>query len=85
MLCFHTCTLFSGLSLIHICADNSVRLLTGVQFPMTLTDKGNGHQVTVDADETFENGVLWQQDAESFVCMEPWNGWACLLYTSRCV
>ena len=20
--------------------------------------------------------VLWQQDAESFVCMEPWNGWA---------
>jgi galactose mutarotase-like enzyme len=57
-------------------ADNSVRLLTGVQFPMTLTDKGNGHKVTVDADETFENGVLWQQDAESFVCMEPWNGWA---------
>ena len=32
---------------------------------MTLTDKGNGHKVTVDADETFENGVLWQQDAES--------------------
>ena len=57
-------------------ADNSVRLLTGVQFPMTLTDKGTGHKVTVDADETFENGVLWQQDAESFVCMEPWNGWA---------
>ena len=28
-------------------ADNSVRLLTGVQFPMTLTDKGNGHKVTV--------------------------------------
>ena len=23
-----------------------------------------------------DNGVLWQQDAESFVCMEPWNGWA---------
>ena len=43
---------------------------------MTFTDKGNGHKVTVDADETFENGVLWQQDAESFVCMEPWNGWA---------
>ena len=20
--------------------------------------------------------MLWQQDAESFVCMEPWNGWA---------
>ena len=57
-------------------ADNSVRLLTGVQFPMTLTDSGNGHKVTVDADETFTNGVLWQQDAESFVCMEPWNGWA---------
>ena len=43
---------------------------------MTFTDKGNGHKVTVDADETFDNGVLWQQDAESFVCMEPWNGWA---------
>ena len=57
-------------------ADNSLRLLTGVEFPMVLTDKGNGHKVTVDADECFENGVLWQQDAESFVCMEPWNGWA---------
>ena len=44
--------------------------------PMSFTDKGNGHKVTVDADETFTNGVLWQQDAESFVCMEPWNGWA---------
>ena len=57
-------------------ADNSIRLLTGVEFPMSFTDKGNGHKVTVDADETFTNGVLWQQDAESFVCMEPWNGWA---------
>ena len=44
--------------------------------PMSFTDKGNGHKVTVDADESFTNGVLWQQDAESFVCMEPWNGWA---------
>ena len=33
-------------------ADNTIRLLTGVQFPMTFTDKGNGHKVTVDADET---------------------------------
>ena len=57
-------------------ADNTIRLLTGVQFPMTFTDKGNGHKVTVDADETFDKGVLWQQDAENFVCMEPWNGWA---------
>ena len=57
-------------------ADNTIRLLTGVQFPMTFTDSGNGHKVTVDADETFDNGVLWQQDAENFVCMEPWNGWA---------
>ena len=57
-------------------ADNSVRLLTGVQFPMTLTDSGNGHKVTVDADDSFDHAVLWQQDAESFVCMEPWNGWA---------
>ena len=57
-------------------AADSIRLLTGVQFPMSFTDKGNGHKVTVDADESFTNGVLWQQDAESFVCMEPWNGWA---------
>lgn len=57
-------------------ADNSIRLLQGVEFPMVFTDKGNGHKVTVNADESFTNGVLWQQDAESFVCMEPWNGWA---------
>lgn len=56
--------------------DNSLRLLTGVKFPMSFTDKGNGHKVTVNADGHFTNGVLWQQDAESFVCMEPWNGWA---------
>lgn len=53
-----------------------MRLLTGVQFPMTLTDSGSGHKVTVDADDSFDHAVLWQQDAESFVCMEPWNGWA---------
>ena len=57
-------------------ADNSIRLLTGVDFPMSFTDRGNGHKVTVDADGSFSNGVLWQQNAESFVCMEPWNGWA---------
>ena len=56
--------------------DNTIRLMTGVEFPMSFTDKGNGHKVTVDADDSFNNGVLWQQDAESFVCMEPWNGWA---------
>ena len=27
-------------------------------------------------ESVFTNGVLWQQDAETFVCMEPWNGWA---------
>ena len=57
-------------------ANERLRLLTGVQFPMTLTDSGNGHKVTVDADDSFDHAVLWQQDAESFVCMEPWNGWA---------
>ena len=59
-----------------ICNEKNISLMTGVEFPMTFTDKGNGHKVTVDADETFDKGVLWQQDAESFVCMEPWNGWA---------
>ena len=58
-------------------AAESVRLLTGVKSPMRLTDHGNGHNVTVDFDEpAFGHAVLWQQDAESFVCMEPWNGWA---------
>ena len=52
-------------------ADNSVRLLTGVQFPMTLTDSGSGHKVTVDADDSFDHAACWQQDAESFLCMEP--------------
>lgn len=56
---------------------DSIRLLTGVKNPMVLTDAGNGHKVEVAFDEaTFGKGVLWQQDAESFVCMEPWNGWA---------
>ncbi|MDD4849093.1 MAG: aldose epimerase [Gemmiger sp.] len=57
-------------------ADSSLRLLTGVDFPLAFTDSGNGHKVTVDADGSFTNGVLWQQNAEQFVCMEPWNGWA---------
>ena len=51
--------------------------MTGVKSPMCFTDSGSGHKVTVSFDESvFTNGVLWQQDAESFVCMEPWNGWA---------
>lgn len=54
---------------------DSIRLMTGVQSPMVLTDSGSGHKVTVAFGEHFGNGVLWQQDAESFVCMEPWNGW----------
>lgn len=58
-------------------AAESIRLLTGVKSPMSFTDAGNGHKVTVAFDEAaFGNGVLWQQDTESFVCMEPWNGWA---------
>ena len=58
-------------------AADSTRLLTGVKSPMVLTDAGNGHKVTVAFDEAcFGNAVLWQQSAEHFVCMEPWNGWA---------
>lgn len=55
---------------------DSIRLMTGVKSPMKLTDTANGKTVEVDFDENFHNGVLWQQDVESFVCMEPWNGWA---------
>ena len=51
--------------------------MTGVKSPMRLSDSGSGHKVAVAFDESvFTNAVLWQQDAESFVCMEPWNGWA---------
>ena len=58
-------------------SDNSIRLLTGVKSPMVMKDSGSGHTVTVDFDEDcFGKGVLWQHDAEKFVCMEPWNGWA---------
>lgn len=58
-------------------ADNTIRLMTGVKSPMRLTDTGSGHEVDVAFDEkVFTNGVLWQQDAGRFVCMEPWNGWA---------
>ena len=45
-------------------ANNTIRLLTGVQFPMTFTDKGNGHRSLWTLTETFDKGVLWQQDAE---------------------
>ena len=55
---------------------DSIRLLTGVKSPMRLTDTADGRTVTVDFGAGFGNGVLWQQDAERFVCMEPWNGWA---------
>ena len=55
---------------------DSIRLMTGVESPMVFRDAVSGHTVTVDFAEGFGNGVLWQQDAESFVCMEPWNGWA---------
>lgn len=56
---------------------DSIRLLTGVKSPMVLKDSGSGHTVRVAFDEaTFGKGVLWQQNVESFVCMEPWNGWA---------
>ncbi len=56
-------------------SDNSVVALQGISGPMVLTDRGNGHRVTLRFDGAFENAVLWQQDAERFVCMEPWNGW----------
>ena len=55
---------------------DSIRLMTGVESPMIFHDAVSGHTVTVDFGDGFGNGVLWQQDVESFVCMEPWNGWA---------
>ncbi len=55
---------------------DSIRLMTGVQSPMRFADSGTHRTVTVDFGPGFGNGVLWQQDAEHFVCMEPWNGWA---------
>lgn len=57
-------------------SPDSARLLTGVQSPMRVTDTADGRVVEVDFDDSFGKAVLWQQDAEKFVCMEPWNGWA---------
>ena len=59
----------------HSTGDASTRFLTGVKSPMVLKDCGNNHKVTVNFDSSFTNAILWQQEAESFVCMEPWNGW----------
>lgn len=56
-------------------ADQTTRHYAGVQSPMSFWDKGNGHRVTVAFDRHFTNAVLWQQGAERFVCMEPWNGY----------
>lgn len=56
-------------------ADQTTRHYAGVQSPMSFLDKGNGHRVTVAFDRHFTNAVLWQQGAERFVCMEPWNGY----------
>ena len=55
--------------------DSTICVMQGVQFPMVMEDSGNGHRVTVQADEHFHNGVLWQQSHENFICVEPWNGW----------
>jgi len=57
-------------------ADNVIRMMTGTESPMVLRDSGTGHRLTVSFSSRFTNGVLWQQEDESFVCMEPWNGWA---------
>ena len=73
-------TIGSGSELLTLFRPATRRELDGrevIGVPMRFTDSGNGHKVTVSFDESvFTNGVLWQQDAESFVCMEPWNGWA---------
>ena len=46
---------------------DSIRLMTGVESPMVFRDAVSGHTVTVDFGDGFGNGVLWQQDVESFV------------------
>ena len=56
--------------------DDRCRYLRGVRSPMILHDSGNQHTVTVRFEEArFPNAVLWEQEGEPFVCMEPWNGW----------
>lgn len=55
-------------------AEQTTRHYAGVQSPMQFTDTQTGHCVTIHFDNHFTNAVLWQQGAEKFVCMEPWNG-----------
>ena len=59
----------------HTDASEQMINMRGVKSPMILRDSGNGHTVRLDFDEKFTNAVLWEQEAESFIAMEPWNGW----------
>lgn len=57
-------------------SDQTTRMLRGVKSPMRFSDSGNGHKVEIAFDSYFKNAILWQQGSESFVAVEPWNGWA---------
>lgn len=56
--------------------DQNTRVLSGVESPMILKDSKLNHTVRIDFKEGFGNGILWEQEAEKFVAMEPWNGFA---------
>lgn len=56
--------------------DQNTRVLSGVKSPMILKDSVLNHTVRLDFTEDFTNGILWEQEAEKFVAMEPWNGCA---------
>lgn len=57
-------------------SDQTTLMLRGVESPISFFDSGNGHRVVIEFDSHFKNAILWQQGAESFVAVEPWNGWA---------
>lgn len=55
--------------------EQTNRSYRGVSSPAVVTDKGNGHRITVAFDQHFDKLVLWSQCPLGFICVEPWNGW----------
>ena len=63
--------------------EQTNRSYRGCTSPAVVTDKGNGHKVTVEFDEHFDKVILWSQCPLGFICVEPWNGWPGGLNTGK--
>lgn len=52
--------------------DNQIQF-TGLSSPMKLVDEKNGKEVRVEFDENFKVAVVWSNNKEEFLCVEPWS------------